>query len=224
MCGRYSLTSPVESLVDLFDAGPLGDYGPRYNIAPSQMVPVVRLDGDGDRAWAWLKWGLIPSWAKDPAIGNRMINARSETVSEKPSFRAAFRRRRCLIPADGFYEWQSRDGAKQPHLIAATDGGQLAFAGLWEHWQDAEGAVIESCTIITTEANDRLRPIHPRMPVIVAPAHFDFWLAASETAGEMLRPLFAPLPDDSLTARPVSRRVNDPRNDDPGCQEPAGLL
>jgi putative SOS response-associated peptidase YedK len=141
MCGRYSLTSPVESLVNLFDAGPLGDYHPRYNIAPSQSVPVVRFDEDGERAWAWLKWGLIPSWAKDPAIGNRMINARSETVSEKPSFRAAFRRRRCLIPADGFYEWQSRDGAKQPHLIAATDGGTLAFAGLWEHWQDQEGRV-----------------------------------------------------------------------------------
>ena len=224
MCGRYSLTTPVESLVGLFDAGPLGDYRPRYNIAPSQPVPAARRGEDGVLAWAWLKWGLIPSWAKDPAIGNRMINARAETIAEKPSFRAAFRRRRCLIPADGFYEWRKLDGAKQPHHISAADGATLAFAGLWEHWQDSAGTVIESCTIITTEANARLRPIHPRMPVILEPAHHEFWLQAAETAVDMLHPLLAPYPNDKLVARPVSKHVNDPRHEDPACLEPEGLL
>jgi putative SOS response-associated peptidase YedK len=184
MCGRYSLTTPTEALVALFAAGPLEGFSPRYNIAPTQLVPAVRMS-EGERAWAWLRWGLIPSWAKDPAIGNRMINARAETVADKPAFRAALRRRRCLLPADGFYEWEKRDGAKQPYHIALADRAPFAFAGLWEHWQGDEA--IESCTILTTAANRRLAPIHPRMPVILAPEHYDIWLDTEPGDARLVR-------------------------------------
>ena len=228
MCGRFSQFhswQEVHAYLNIFGAA--RNLPARYNIAPSQGILAVRAaadGGDGAREAAVLRWGLVPSWAKDPAIGNRMINARAETIAEKPSFRAAFRRRRCLSPADGFYEWQKLDGAKQPHHISATDGATLAFAGLWEHWRDSAGTVIESCTIITTEANARLRPLHHRMPVILEPAHHEFWLQAAETAVDMLHPLLAPCPADRLVARPVSKHVNDPRHDDPSCLDPEGLL
>jgi len=216
MCGRYSLTTPEESLVALFDAGPIAGYRPRYNVAPSQEVAAVRLV-DGRRAWAWLRWGLIPSWAKDPAIGNRMINARAETVAEKPSFRAAFKARRCLIAASGFYEWRRSNGAKQPYDIGLIDGGPFAFAGLWERWRGADGEAVETCTILTTDAAPAIAHIHPRMPVILDAAHFDVWLETAPESVEMLQALLAPYPGGRLRARPVSRRVNDPRNDDPDC-------
>jgi putative SOS response-associated peptidase YedK len=174
MCGRYSLTSPVEAVRKVFGFAARPNLAPRANIAPSQEVAAVRLgpgeSGDvgqehGGRCFVWLRWGLIPAWAKDPAIGNRMINARAETLAEKPAFRSAFRKRRCLILADGFYEWKSESGRKQPYRITLTGGGPFALAGLWERWTDPQGAgTIESCTIITTEANARLREIHHRMP------------------------------------------------------------
>ncbi|MDP6953484.1 MAG: SOS response-associated peptidase [Alphaproteobacteria bacterium] len=213
MCGRYSLTTPEEALVGLFEAGPLEGHAPRFNAAPAQTLPVVRLDSDGARQWAWLRWGLVPSWAKDPAIGNRMINARAETVAEKPSFRAAFRRRRCLVIADGFYEWQARDGAKQPYHIALADGGPMAFAGLWERWDG--DATLETFTILTTEASPDIAPIHHRMPVILAPAHYSVWLGA-EDAG-LLAGLLVPGGGVELVARAVSRHVNNPRHDDADC-------
>jgi len=221
MCGRYSLTSPAEAMVALFDAGPLAGFQPRYNVAPSQAMPVVRHAEAGGREWAWLRWGLIPSWAKDPAIGNRMINARSESVADKPAFRAAFRRRRCLVPADGFYEWQQQGGVKQPWRITLAEGGPFAFAGLWERWSPGAGEAVETYTILTTAANRSLAPIHPRMPVILAPEHYAVWLGDGQAADpRLLEPLLAPYPDARLVATAVARRVNDPRHDDAGCLEP----
>ncbi len=224
MCGRYSLTTPAEALVDLFDAGPLDGFAPRYNIAPTQTVPVVRLDEDGERQWAWLRWGLVPSWAKDPSIGNRMINARAETVAEKPSFRSAFRRRRCLVPSDGFYEWRKTGGQSQPMRIELAGAEPLAFAGLWERWRGDGDQVIESFTILTTEANRDLAAIHHRMPVILPPEQHDGWLKFDAGDTELLRAMLVPYQARGLVARPVSRHVNNPRNDDPTCLEPAGLL
>ena len=222
MCGRYSLTSPAEAMVALFVAGPLAGFQPRYNVAPSQAMPVVRHAEAGGREWAWLRWGLIPSWAKDPAIGNRMINARSESVADKPAFRAAFRRRRCLVPADGFYEWQQQGGVKQPWRITLAEGGPFAFAGLWERWSPGAGEAVETYTILTTAANRSLAPIHPRMPVILAPEHYAVWLGDGQVADpRLLEPLLAPYPDARLVATAVARRVNDQRHDDAGCLEPA---
>ena len=200
----------------------MGEHAPRYNIAPSQGILVVRAapDGvDGAREAAVLRWGLVPSWAKDPDIGNRMINARAETVAEKPSFRAAFRRRRCLVPATGFYEWQAANGPKTPYNIGMADGGLFAMAGLWEHWTAPDGAAVETCAILTTEANELLRPIHARMPVIVAPGDFDLWLDPALAMPELLEPLLRPFDPAAMAAHPVSRHVNNVRNDDPACLE-----
>jgi len=224
MCGRYSLTTPAEALENLFGVGPLDNFLPRYNIAPSQTAPVVRVDEGGERHWAPLRWGLIPSWAKDPSIGNRMINARAETAAEKPSFRAALRRRRCLVPADGFYEWKKVGGQSQPTRIELASSGPMAFAGLWEHWRGDGGQTIETFTILTTEANRDLAAIHHRMPVILAPEHYEVWLKIGAGDVDLLRPMMGPYEAERLIARPVSRHVNNPRNDDPGCLEPAGLL
>ncbi len=235
MCGRYTLTDPGEELIRHFQLPGLPDnYQPRYNIAPTQQVLAI-IDNGGRRAGT-LRWGLIPSWAKDPSIGQRMINARAETIAEKPSFRTAFRRRRCLIPADGFYEWQQVNGRKQPVRIVRREGGVFAFAGLWESWRPpvsgaggqhsdatAEGDpadVIYTCTIITTEANDTLRPIHHRMPVILPPEAYDLWLDRDIDDAEALLPLLRPRPDDELVAYPVSTVVNNARNDTPDCIEP----
>ena len=168
MCGRYTLTVPVEILAEEFGVtGPLPEVPPSYNIAPTQEVAAVLTD-DGERRLEMLRWGLIPSWADDPGIGSRMINARSETVPEKPSFRRAFRERRCLILADGFYEWKRTNDGKQPYYIRMEDGRPFAFAGLWESWRGGREE-IRSCTILTTEASDRVSNIHHRMPVILAP-------------------------------------------------------
>ncbi|MGH6960565.1 MAG: SOS response-associated peptidase, partial [Dongiaceae bacterium] len=182
-----------------------------YNAAPSQNLPVVRLDRDGRRELALLRWGLIPSWARDPAIGYRTINAKAETVAEKPAFRAAFRKRRCLVPADGFYEWQKIDGGKQPWRITLKDGAPFAFAGLWEHW-DKGGEPVESFTIITTTANALCAEIDDRMPVIIGPADYEAWLAAADTA--IPQALLQPYPAETMAAYPVGTRVNSPKNDD----------
>ena len=222
MCGRYSLTSPTEAVRRMFDFPEQPNLAVRVNIAPSQDVAAVRLGADGASArhFAWLRWGLIPSWAKEPGIGNRMINARAETIAEKPAFRAAFRRRRCLIPADGFYEWKTERGRKQPYRIALEGGAPFAFAGLWERWEGSgEGGAVESCTIVTTEANARLKAIHHRMPVILAPGAYEAWLDPA-TPGAEAQALLRPAPSEWFTAYRVSPKINSPANDDPALIAP----
>ncbi|MGF1473397.1 MAG: SOS response-associated peptidase [Rubrobacteraceae bacterium] len=221
MCGRYTLATEVEKLVEEFDlSGAVPDLSPSYNVAPTQDIATILGDGE-ERRLALMRWGLIPSWADDPQIGSRMINARSETAAEKPSFRAAFKKRRCLIPADGFYEWQKTNGAKQPFHIRKKGGRTFAFAGLWESWREDDGPEIRSCTILTTEANDLLTPIHGRMPVILDPENYDFWLDPDIEDAEPLGQLLRPYPPEGMEAYPVSRHVNKPSNNDPRCVEPA---
>jgi putative SOS response-associated peptidase YedK len=219
MCGRYTLTTPVERLAQEFgfDASSV-ELPPNYNVAPTQQVAAVLEEG-GERHLELLRWGLIPSWADDPSIGSRMINARSETAPEKPSFRRAFRERRCLFPADGFYEWWRTNGAKQPYYIRMKEGRPFAFAGLWESWKD-DGPEIRSCTILTTGPNDLLAEIHDRMPVILPAGSYDAWLDP-EAGRDELYGLLAPYPEDEMEAYPVSRFVNSPQNNDPRCIEPA---
>jgi putative SOS response-associated peptidase YedK len=224
MCGRYSLTTPPEAMRRLFHtSGALLNVPPRYNIAPTQEAAVVRLRAEGGRELVLLRWGLVPSWSQGPDSGYGMINARAETVADKPAFRGAFRRRRCLVPADGFYEWRKEGARKQPYRVRLEDGGLFSFAGLWEHWEGGpEGApqAIESFTIIVTDANELLKPIHERMPVIVAPSDHDAWLDAEGTRPEDAAALLRPFPADRMEAYRVSLRVNSPRNDDPGCIAP----
>lgn len=220
MCGRYSLTTPAEAVRRFFGYPELPNLMPRANIAPTQDVAAVRLGDDGARHFVWLRWGLVPAWAKDVSIASKMINARGETVVEKPAFRAAFRARRCLIAADGFYEWKTEDGAKQPYRVARADGAPIGFAGLWEHWDKApDGAPLETCSIVTTDANDLLRAVHHRMPVILAPADFDAWLDP-ETPPARAQSLLCPCPQEDLVVFPVSRRVNSVANDDLSLIEP----
>ena len=221
MCGRYTLGAPDDDLADLFDLPEVSALEPRYNIAPTQPIPVVRLATAREvRELGMLHWGLIPSWSKDPAIGARMINARCETAAAKPAFRAAFVQRRCLIPADGFYEWQRTGGRKQPHYIRKADRSPFAFAGLWEHWEGPEGSVIESCTILTTAANALLVPLHDRMPVILEPSDYALWLDAAVNDASRVQPLLRPYEPDDLIAHPVSTHVNNPRNEDERCVQP----
>lgn len=220
MCGRFALFASPEEIAGFFGLpAPPDPYAPRYNIAPTQPITAVRLTSAGERELTFFQWGLVPSWAKDPAIGSRMINARSETVAEKPSFRAAFKRRRCLIPASGFYEWQKQNGRKQPHFIHPTGASLFALAGLWEQWRDGEGSTLQTCTILTTRPNELVEPLHNRMPVIVAPQDFNHWLDPGprpEDAHHLLRP-YAP---GEMDAYPVSTEVNNPRNDTSTCVEP----
>jgi putative SOS response-associated peptidase YedK len=177
----------------------------------------------GDREFVLLRWGLVPFWAKDPKIGSRMINARSETVATKPAFRAAFRRRRCLVLADGFYEWQKVQGGKQPHYVRLKDGSPFAFAGLWERWQGESQGMVESCTLLTTEPNDLIRPLHNRMPVILQPQAYSLWLDTETDDAQALQALLRPFPSEGMLAYPVSRWVNSPANDDQRCIEPVNL-
>ena len=218
MCGRFSLTTPSAALRDLFGFDELPNLPPRYNIAPTQDVAAVRLVGDDPKPhFTLFRWGLIPSWAKDVAIGARLINARAETVAEKPAFRHAFRRRRCLIPADGFYEWEKRpDGGKQPWRVTLEGDVPFAFAGLWEHWMGADGGEIESCTIVTTEAAPSIARIHGRMPVILDPADFPAWLTGTPEAALALLHSYR----GKLAAYPVGTRVNSVRNDDAELLKP----
>lgn len=220
MCGRFALSVMPQTLLESLHVQPMTGFKPRYNIAPTQLVAaVLRSDAQSDSQLQWLQWGLIPSWAKDPKIGARMINARSETVLEKPSFRGPFRRQRCLIPSDGFFEWKEESGGKQPVFICRQDRSVFAFAGLWESWAK-EGQVIYSCTILTTEANDLLKPLHPRMPVILLARDYDRWLDPSVTELTPLLPLLAPHPTEGWVAFPVSKAVNNARNDSSECIEP----
>ncbi len=225
MCGRFILTTPIEALAEIFGFSERPNLAPRYNIAPTQAIPAVRSGEDGARHLAQLHWGLVPFWAKEPSIGARMINARAETVAEKPAFRAAFRHRRCLIPADGFYEWKkAADGGKQPFLIRRRDRAPFAFAGLWESWHDKQsGSELESCSIVTTDANATLAPIHHRMPVILDESGCQEWLAPGSERGAALQTLLRPAPDELLEAFPVDRAVNKVANDGPELLEPIHL-
>jgi len=219
MCGRYSLSTSPETIAEIFGVQHITQFEPRYNIAPTQIVPIVRLEPKTDeRRIDLLKWGLVPSWADDPSIGSRMINARSETVAEKPSFRSAFKSRRCIVPVDGFYEWRKTGGGKIPHLIRRESGAPFGFAGLWEQWK-GPSETIESFSILTTEANDLMRPIHDRMPVILQTDDYEPWLD-SKTTAQALHDLLRPEEDGKLVAFPISTRVNSPANDDPTIQKP----
>jgi putative SOS response-associated peptidase YedK len=221
MCGRFTLRAPSRLQLGLFQLAELPSIPCRYNIAPSQPIAAVRAKADtSSRELAMLRWGLIPSWAKDPAIGNTLINARGESVASKPAFRSAFRSRRCLIVADGFYEWQKKDGGKQPFYIQVRGGEPFAFAGLWEHWHDPQGEIVESAAIVTTDANEIMRPIHNRMPVILAPNHYDLWLDPTMKDPKLLEPLLRPYPSEELMACPVSTYVNNPRHNDDRCIAP----
>ena len=229
MCGRFTQRftwAQVHEYLSFF--GTPRNLRPRYNVAPSQQVAAVRTEED-ERCLSMFRWGLIPGWAKEPNIGFRLINARSETASTKPAFRAAFRARRCLIPVDGFYEWTGKGASRQPWLIDMKDESLFAFAGLWERWTVPEGLAltgslaelspgdrVETCTVLTTVANEAVRAVHDRMPVIVPPEHFDPWLAGESVPLE-------PYPAEAMRLRPVSTWVNRPSNDDPRCVEPVPL-
>lgn len=221
MCGRFTLHSQLNLLLQQFalDAGPA--WAPRYNIAPTQTSLVVRETAGGHRELVPLRWGLVPSWAKEPSIGQRMINARAETIAEKPSFRAAFKRRRCIIPADGYYEWARTDHGKQAYYIRSRDGEHLAMAGLWESWHADQPDALETFTIITTDANEATSDIHDRMPVLLSREHYDLWLDPDFEASQPLLDLLRPAPSDLLRCDRVSPLVNNPRHEGPDCIRPA---
>lgn len=219
MCGRFTLRTPAADLARLFHL-PVPELPPRYNIAPTQDVAAIRSDARGEhREFALLRWGLVPFWADDPKIGYKTINARAETVAVKPAFRSAFSKRRCLILADGFYEWEQAAQGKQPYLIHRQDDRPFAMAGLWEHWEKGE-RLIESCTIIVTEANDLLAPIHDRMPVIVSPDDYDLWLDPASGDRGKLQQLLQPADSRGWERYPVSTVVNNARHETADCIRP----
>jgi putative SOS response-associated peptidase YedK len=223
MCGRYSLRQSGEALAEAFHLDEVPQPVPRYNIAPTQPVATVLATPEQPQPHCHLlRWGLIPSWAKDPTIGNRLINARAETVAEKPSFRAAFKRRRCLVLADGFYEWQRREkGRKQPYFIFLNDHQPFAFAGLWEHWTDPDsGSELLTCTILTTEANALMEPIHTRMPVILHPQDYAAWVDPDSSNRLALEGMLQPYEPEAMGCYPVAPVVNNPRNETPDCVVP----
>jgi len=221
MCGRFVLEHSPSQLMKVYRLSTIPDLSPRYNIAPSQQIAVVRQQSGGDRDLSFLQWGLIPSWSKDSAIGHKMINARSETVHEKPSFKQAFHARRCIIPASGFYEWEKSGKEKIPHYIHLRDGDVMSLAGLWERWKSPEGQELETCTILTTAADSLVKRLHDRMPVILNRAEFDIWLDRENDDVNRLTELFLPYPSDQLEEYIVTRDVNSPSNDSPGCIIPA---
>jgi putative SOS response-associated peptidase YedK len=220
MCGRYFLHSTADRLTRLFGDMPMPLLEPRYNIAPSQPVPIVRQDANGRREMVLVRWGLVPGWSKGPDPRFSMINARVETVAQKPAYRSAFRYRRCLVPADGFYEWRAEGAGKQPYVLRAHDGKPLALAGIWEHWQDADGNELESCSIIVGAANTQVSRVHERMPVVVAPSAFDLWLDVRAQKPQPLETLMAAQQPPRYAIYPVSRAVNSPAHDDPTLIEP----
>ncbi|MFQ5931167.1 MAG: SOS response-associated peptidase [Nitrospiraceae bacterium] len=220
MCGRYGLYSSQERLIEHFGLAAAPPLKARYNIAPSDAVGIIRIpSGYDQRVWDQVTWGLIPHWAKDRTIGYKLINARAESVAEKPSFRDAFKYQRCLVPADIFYEWAAAGGKKVPYAVRLQNQQPFAFAGLWDRWKDGE-EVIESCTIITTGANDLLRPIHERMPVILPETDYERWLDRTTQNPAALQALLKPYPSNAMTTYPVSTRVNRPENDDRECIAP----
>jgi putative SOS response-associated peptidase YedK len=221
MCGRFTLTIDPMHLQEAFPWAVIpDDLHPRYNIAPSQPVAVI--PNTGDNTLTMYKWGLVPSWSKDPSIGDHMINARAETLAEKPSFRNAYRRRRCLVLSDGFYEWKQNhtSKSKQPVFIRLIDGRPFAFAGLWEIWNSPDGSEIRSCTIITTQPNSLLQPIHNRMPVILPPNTYQIWLAPEDRQPDQLNNLLVPYQSAEMVAFEVSKKVNSPQLDSPELIQP----
>ena len=220
MCGRFAFYSPSEATAALFGATTSTEVVPRYNIAPTQFIAAVRRDEQEAPELAMLRWGLVPFWAKDPSIGNRMINARSETVAEKPSFRNAYKKRRCLILADGFYEWRKEGDGKTPYFISLADGSPFAFAGLWENWTSKESdESLQSAAIITAAASDFMAQLHQRMPVVMLPEQADRWLGGD---AELLSEAIDNSPE--FRAWPVDRKVNNARNEDPALIDPAGEM
>jgi putative SOS response-associated peptidase YedK len=213
--------TPSKSLAERFLVEETLDEGPRYNIAPTQMVPIIRLNPQtGCREFRMVRWGLIPSWAKDPSIGHKLINARCESVHEKPAFRTAFKFRRCLVPTDGYYDWKKTGKTRQPYLFRMADGSPYAFAGLWEKWKSPEGEIAESCTIITTPANELVASVHDRMPAILKPEDYDTWLDPSLKDPEVLLKLLTPFPSELMVSVPVSSKVNKATYEGPDCIEP----
>ena len=222
MCGRFTLTVDPADLQQHFKDFKFPDqYAPRYNVAPSQAI--LAIPNDGRNAADFFLWGLIPSWAKDASIGSRMINARGETLAEKPSYRGVYKYKRCLIPADGFYEWKAQVGskAKTPYFVHFKDGQPFAFAGLWDEWHAADGAALRTCTIVTTAPNQLMAPIHDRMPVILQPQDYDQWLDPAPRTPDSLQHLIAAFPAEEIEAYPVSALVNSPSNDRAECLQPA---
>jgi putative SOS response-associated peptidase YedK len=217
MCGRYELHTQPAAMALAFGLKYPPEITARYNIAPTQQVPIIRRNADGERELSQVRWGLVPFWAKDPSVGSKMINARAETVVSKPGFGDAYKKLRCLIPASGFYEWgKMTDGTKQPVRVAMVDDRPFAFAGLWSRW-GSKDAEIETCTIITTEANELCQHVHDRMPVILAAENYVRWL---DTADADPADLLRPYPSDAMRAYPVSTKVNSPKNDDESLIEP----
>jgi putative SOS response-associated peptidase YedK len=233
MCGRYALSTAPKELLTLFNLQTLPQLRPRFNIAPTQVIDVVRAMGSGAEAtedntdtlhnrWSPMRWGLIPAWSSSPEKAGVLINARAETVATKPSFREGYRKRHCLIPASGFYEWQKSGGPKQPFYIGLEKWKPFAMAGIWEEWTAPDGALTESCCILTTDANDLVAEIHARMPVILKPRDYHRWLwgtSQGDTGGDLLRAF----PADQMQAVPVSTWVNKTQHDDPRCIKPAPL-
>ena len=217
MCGRYRLSRPKQIVEAYFESAlEEEEWAPRYNIAPTQPVVTVRQAGVS-RILSIMRWGLVPSWATDIKIGNQLINGRSESVMEKPAFRASFRERRCLIPADGFYEWKKAGRERQPFHFGMKDDGLFAFAGIWDRWRSPAGQVLESCSILTTAANEVLDGVHDRMPVILPRRHYQTWLTAPETETARLAELLVPFDASAMVRYPVSSLINTPQNDVPEC-------
>lgn len=224
MCSRYSLTSPPEAVRRIFGTTNELVFPPRYNIAPTQPVAVVRRDPRGRRELALVRWGLIPSWVKDPGQFATLINARGESAADKPAFRGGMRHRRCLVPTDGFYEWTGTRGRRRPHLVRPRSGGPMAMAGIWEHWIGADGSELETMAILTVAANRAVSALHDRMPALIPPSALEVWLdCRSGSAAEALQ-LLVPAPEDMLEIIEVNPRLNDPRNEGRELQEPAGPI
>lgn len=241
MCARFTLRLSSDAIKELFELDEVPELPERFNIAPTQDIPAVTQSREGDRKLRILRWGLVPSWAKSLAVGTQMINARAETLHEKGAFRTAFERRRCLIPADGFFEWKdvtecAEQGSlfgeskavklktrKQPYYITKRDGGLFAFAGLWERWSDPQGHVVDSCTIVTTDANEAIAPLHDRMPVIIDREDFGLWLDRHERDYGKLMPLLHSYPANEMKLTPVNPVVGNPKIEGPECVEPISL-
>ena len=221
MCGRFSLHTPESQIREAFNLEHTESLGlePRFNIAPSQDIPIIR-DTESSREMVMAHWGLIPNWSKEPKTKYSTINARIESVAEKPTYRTPFKRRRCLIPADGFYEWKVFNGNKVPHHIRMKNGSVFAFAGLWDRWE-GDGETLDSCSIIVMPANEIMKPIHERMPAIIAQAHYDYWLDTRVTDKQEIMQYLTSAPSSQLTAYPVSTWVNSPKHNDERCIQPA---
>lgn len=221
MCGRFTLTAPPEAVRRVFGLDATPALEPRFNVAPGQDVATVACARDGHRVLRPRRWGLVPYWAKDPRLGARLVNARAESAPSKPAYRDALRRRRCLVPADGFYEWAASErGPRQPWYVARGDAACFAIAGLYERWRSAEGEWLETCVLLTTEAGPRLAAVHERMPLILPPGDWGLWLDPAVQDASRLAPLLRPQPDEAFSLRPVGLRVNRPEHDDAACIAP----